>query len=91
METKEFIKKLKEHTNLTFREVDSSNIYLEAYHDHLGQLFLIFRNKNNDPKLIYAYKVNPVCYQSFKNAESKGRFFNDNIKPYQVDKYEINF
>lgn len=91
METKELIRKLKESTNLNFKEVDSSNIYLEAYHEHLGQLFLIFRSKNYDPKLIYAYKVNPICYRSFLNAESKGRFFNDNIRQYQVDKYEINF
>ena len=90
METKELIKKLKDATNLNFKEVDSSNIYLEAYHDHLGQLFLIFRSKY-EPKLIYSYKVNPICYRAFLNAPSKGRFFNENIRQYQEDKYEINF
>lgn len=89
METKEFIRQLKEKTNLNFREVESSNIYLEAYHEHLGELFLVFRSKNYTPSLIYAYKINKFCYRAFLTAPSKGIFFNENIRPYQVNKYSI--
>lgn len=90
METKEFIQHLRDKTNLEFQEVESSNIYLQAYHEHLGKLFLIFRSKQYQPRLIYAYKVNPICYKAFLEASSKGRFFNENIREYQVDKYQIS-
>lgn len=89
METKQLIEHLREKTNLNFKEVDSSNIYLEAYHEHLGKLFLVFRSKHYDPGLIYAYKINPICYRAFLAAESKGIFFNENIRSYQVGKYQI--
>lgn len=83
---------IKEHLSgllaIPFKEVDSSNILLEGYNPTGRILYLVFKSykEGEAPKWVYQYKVNPMVYENFLKAESKGKFFSDIIKEYAVCK-----
>lgn len=92
METPKLISHLKELTNLTFREVESSNIYLVSYFERNRTMYIIFKDKKgNDPQWVYQYKVNPFAYKAFLAAPSKGEFFTENIRDHVICKSKITY
>lgn len=63
-------------------QTNSQAVYQAQYNDKTGVLVITFQYgppKNYDGT--YRYKdVPPEVFQGFLNAESKGKYFNDNIR-----------
>lgn len=60
------------------KNVDSSNIAAIGYDDELYELFVQYKNG-----MTYKYKEVPAnIYESFLKAESKGKFMNEEVKPF---------
>ena len=61
------------------KNVDSSNIAAIGYDDdELYELFVQYKNG-----MTYKYKEVPTnIYESFLKAESKGKFMNEEVKPF---------
>lgn len=88
MATEEIIKHLSGILAIPFKEVDSSNIYLQGYDPEDRILYIVFRpyKPGDTPKWVYQYKVNQVVYDNFLRADSKGKFFSEIIKEYAICK-----
>lgn len=61
------------------KPVSSSTIKAIGYSPSSKTLKVQFRGKG-EPKYIYPY-TKPELYKDFQNAESKGKFFHENIRP----------
>ena len=60
------------------KNVDSSNIAAIGYDCELSELFVQYKNG-----MTYKYKEVPTnIYESFLKAESKGKFMNEEVKPF---------
>lgn len=60
------------------KNVDSSNIAAIGYDDESSELFVQYKNG-----MTYKYKEVPAkIYESLLSAESKGRFMNEEVKPF---------
>lgn len=73
---------------IPFEEVKSSNLFIQGYDEKARILYLVFRpfKAEDMPKWVYQYRVNPIVYQNFLQAESKGKFFSNIIKEYALCK-----
>ena len=67
-------------------EVESSNISQIGYDEEDSSLFVYMKRS---PDTFYVYKdVTPITFVQFKLAESKGKYFLENIKgKYEYEKY----
>lgn len=66
---------------------DSSNILKTLYFEHLEKFYIFFKRGKS-----YSYiNVNKELYKSFENAESQGKFFNQNIKGKPEFEYRYEF
>ena len=90
--TEKLIQHLSGILGIKFEEVDSSNLYLQGYDEKSKRLYLVFKpyKPGEMPKWVYQYKVNPIVYNSFLQAESKGKFFSDIIKEHVICKSPLN-
>ena len=60
------------------KNVDSSNIAAIGYDHELSELFVQYKNG-----MTYKYKEVPTnIYERFLKAESKGKFMNEEVKPF---------
>ena len=60
------------------KNVDSSNIAAIGYDHELSELFVQYKNG-----MTYKYKEVPTnIYESFLKAKSKGKFMNEEVKPF---------
>lgn len=60
------------------KKVESSNIEAIGYNAGAKVLFVKFKSG-----AVYGYdKVPPIMNENIKVAESKGKFINENVKPY---------
>ena len=60
------------------KNVDSSNIAAIGYDRELSELFVQYKNG-----MTYKYKEVPAnIYERFLKAESKGKFMNEEVKPF---------
>lgn len=86
------IKHLNGILGIPFEEVDSSNLYIQGYNEKTRILYLVFRpRKEGDiPKWVYQYKINPIVYKNFLNADSKGAYFSEFIKEFAICKSPLN-
>lgn len=91
--TEKIIQHLSGILGIPFEEIESSNLLLQGYDEKTRILYLVFRpyKKDKDPEWVYQYKVNPIVYQNFLQAESKGKFFSDIIKEYAICKSPLKF
>lgn len=78
--------------SIPFQEVDSSNIYIQGYDEKSRILYLVFRpaKEGQMPKWVYQYKINPIVYKNFLEADSKGHYFTEFIKEYALCKSPLN-
>lgn len=89
----ELLEKLeKEFPALSFKDANSSNLWLYAYSK--GMLYIVFKTSQKSPKiLVYEYlKVSEPIFKLFEKSKSKGSFFSQNIRnrdyfPYNL--YEL--
>ena len=65
---------------IQFQNMKSSNLWFGGYDQKHETLYMTFRNHNQEPQVVYTYQVLPLEWQELTNAESRGRYFNANLK-----------
>lgn len=72
---------------ITLIEVESSQIHAIGYDAENQRLGIRFKNCRGEPTSFYQYEnVSQADFDAFRNAESKGKYFGQHIKPF-ADKY----
>jgi hypothetical protein len=79
--TQELLEKLgKEFPALSFKDPNSSNIWLYAYSKGEKNLYVIFKQAKFPVKVYQYQHVSEPIFKLFEKAKSKGIFFSQNIK-----------
>lgn len=63
-------------------EVESSQIHAIGYDDKTGTLAIQFKGKNGPGSVYHYQNIGADFFAEFKAAESIGKFFGKNIKPF---------
>lgn len=67
--------------DIELTRVESSQIHAIGYDEAQRTLAIQFKNKNGVGSLYHYENVPPEMHQEFMAADSKGRFFQQKIKP----------
>lgn len=73
--------------NIQWVDVVSSNIEKVSYKQASKRLFVQFRNRKSEDEYYIYKEVDPVTFNNFMNAESKGKFLHSEIRSqFKVEK-----